>query len=122
MKKPEPSTTVIRGSLFKIYHVTLIKATASLSHFFLSPFHPSNNPSSLHLLPQKAFSVFLHFVSAIHLPPAVCICPGFPSRDERISRSNVLDNGCTPESPSTKTTQKAAFFQCLYLHTDGRLY
>lgn len=106
--------------------MTQIIAGASLppSHSFLSPFHPSNNPSSHRLLPQKAFSVFLRFPSLCY-PPAsccVCICPGFPSRDERISRSDVLDNCRTPESPGIETTQPAAFSQCFYHDSDRRRY
>lgn len=98
--------------------------------------HPSlpPTPSFLHFTPpitppHIASSLRRHFLfsfvfplSAIHLPPAVCICPGFPSRDERISRSDVLDNCRTPESPGIETTQPAAFSQCFYHDSDRRRY
>lgn len=61
MKKPMSYNATIIGErararrdrLFKICHVTQIIASASLppSLSFLSLFHPSNNPSSRHLLP-----------------------------------------------------------------------
>lgn len=99
-----------RSSLFKICHVTQIIAGASLPPTPSSPFHSSDNPSSLrrHFLFSFSFSL-----SAIHLPPAVCICPGFPSRDERISRSDILDNCHIFEF--REISQTAAFVQCLYL-------
>ena len=121
MKKPKSRNAVIigeRGSLFKICHVTQIIAGASLPPTpsfldFTPPITPPHITSSLtrHFLFSFIFSLSL---SAIHLPPAVCICPGFPSRDEGISRSDVLDNCRTPESPGIETTQTAAFSQCFY--------
>ncbi len=127
MKKPKSYNAVIigeRGGLFKICHVTQIIAGASLPPtpsflHFTPPITPPRITSSLrrHFLFSFSFSL-----SAIHLPPAVCICPGFPSRDERISRSDVLDNCRTPESPGIETTQTAAFSQCFHLDSDRRWY
>lgn len=70
----------------------------------LLPFLPSPAVTTPPPSQGGLFSLLLS-VSALHLPPAVGSSPGFSSRDERVSRSEVLDNCHSPEGPGVDTTQ-----------------
>lgn len=83
----------------------------SPSHSFLSCLQPLLLP----LLPQRAVCFPSFCLSVLHLPPAVGSSPGFSSRDERISRSEVLDNCHSPEGPGVDTTQHSVCVVALLL-------